>query len=232
VLNLEINGWPAQSFICTPSGLQELALGWAFSQELIEEIGDVQRITPYPDRVSLMIAARRGPTSPNGNGVYRKLTLLDATMASSDADPADPQATDEFTCTKAELARIIEQIYPRLHIDDAGDHDWYAAITDGREVCVISGDLDPINIVDKLIGWSIARNVDRSGLILCVSSKITAELVTRVCRAKIPMLISHSVPSDDAIDLAEAHRLTLVGRARHKHPTIYTHAWRIADLEQ
>lgn len=229
VLQVEINGWPATSFLCSPTGLQELALGWAFSQELIEELTDVQRMTPYPDRISMMIAKRRGPGSVSSSG-YRKLSLLDATMEPE--LPAGARTTaDGFTCLQGDIDRVIEQIYPKLHIDDTTDHQWYAALTDARELCVIAADIDPVNIVDKLIGWTIAKRINRDQLMLCISSKITTEIADRVRRARLPVLISNSVPSEDAIDVADAGRLTVIGRVRHKRPTIYTHQWRISDLQ-
>jgi FdhD protein len=229
--NLEINGWPAQTFIGTPSGLTELALGWTFAQGLIEESSDVQKVTTYPDRVSLMIDRRRERAAAS-NGRFRKLSLLDATMETTSAPASQPETSaHDYVCPRARLDRIIDQVYPKLRNEETSEQSWYAAVTDGKEVCVITSDLDPINIVDKLIGWSIAKNVDRGGLILCVSSKVTTELATRVCRAGLPILITSSVPSEDAMTLADQHRMTIVGRARHKSPTIYTHPWRISDLQ-
>jgi FdhD protein len=229
MLQIEVNGWPAASFLCSPTGLQELALGWAFSQGLIEELGDVQRITPYPDRISLMIAKRRVTRAATGVG-YHKLTLLDATMGTEPATNG-ASASDGVAFTRNHLDRVIDYLYPRLHIDDPADHQWYAALTDAHELCVIAADLDPIHIVDKLIGWTIAKQVDRTQLMLCLSSKITAEIAARVCHARFQVVITNSVPSEDAIDVADANRLTLVGRARHKTPTIYTHQWRIEGLK-
>ena len=84
------------------------------------------------------------------------------------------------------------------------------------------------NAMDKVIGRALLDGLVPLGeRILCVSGRLSFELVQKAAVAGAPILIGVSAPSSLAISLAEDRGLTLCGFARGSRINVYTHPQRI-----
>ncbi len=84
------------------------------------------------------------------------------------------------------------------------------------------------NAVDKVIGAALQKqNLPLSDTILLVSGRAGFELVQKTIMAGIPIMAAVGAPSSIAVELAEAHNLTLVGFLREGGFNIYTGGERI-----
>ena len=84
------------------------------------------------------------------------------------------------------------------------------------------------NALDKVVGWAF-----RTGLlplreaILCVSGRLSFELVQKASLAGCPVLVGVGAPSSLAVELADAQGITLCGWARADRVSVYAHAERV-----
>jgi FdhD protein len=84
------------------------------------------------------------------------------------------------------------------------------------------------NALDKVIGWAF-----RSGLlplersILCVSGRLSFELVQKAAVAGCPLLVAVGAPSSLAIELARDRGVTLCGFVRGGRLNLYSEPWRV-----
>ena len=65
--------------------------------------------------------------------------------------------------------------------------------------------------------------------IVFTSGRITEEMVRKVIRAQIPVLVSRSAPTDAAIEMARNLNLTLIGFARGNRMNLYSNEDQISE---
>ncbi len=84
------------------------------------------------------------------------------------------------------------------------------------------------NAMDKVVGWAF-----RDGLlplaahVLCVSGRLSFELVQKAAVAGCPVLVAVGAPSSLAVELAADRGVTLCGFVRDGKANVYTEPWRI-----
>lgn len=238
VVTVEINGWPAAKLVCSPSALAELGVGWSFSRGFLHNVDQIGSVTTCHDRVSVMLHCP-GPRESVWNGVessgFDTTLLADLAVAPSEQDVETGGDGSETVCQfdRSQFISIVERLFTRMRGDGIGIDDGvhYAAVTDGDQLSAIARDICRQNAVDKIIGWAINRRLDCRSLILCVSGRITADIAAKAARARFPIVVTRSVPSSDAVDIAHRGGITLVGHVLDPQRAIYAHPWRLLTHE-
>ena len=84
------------------------------------------------------------------------------------------------------------------------------------------------NAMDKVIGWAQrAGRLPLDRALLCVSGRLSFELVQKAVVAGCPILVAVGAPSTLAVELAEDRGVTLCGFVRDGRATVYTETHRI-----
>jgi FdhD protein len=84
------------------------------------------------------------------------------------------------------------------------------------------------NALDKVIGWAFgADRLPLGDAVLCVSGRLSFELVQKAAVAGCPLLVAVGAPSSLAVSLAHDRGITLCGFVRGGSANVYTEAWRI-----
>ena len=211
----------------TPGEDAELALGYLFAEGVIRGIEDVTDVIEEPHRVT--IGLRKGV----GEGTRR---LQRNVFTSSSCGVCSAPSLDAIAHARC------PDLTPATPIVDAGTiHHLPAALRKKQEAFRKTGglhaaalfdldgklqrlreDVGRHNALDKLIGTCV-----RDGLmplrehIVLVSGRTSYELVQKTLMAGVPVLAAVGAPSSLAIELAQAHGLTLIGFVREERFNIY-----------
>ena len=85
------------------------------------------------------------------------------------------------------------------------------------------------NAMDKVIGRALHEGrLPLHGHVLCVSGRLSFELVQKAAVAGAPILVGVGAPTSLAVSLAADRGMTLAGFARRGHVNVYTGAERVA----
>ena len=84
------------------------------------------------------------------------------------------------------------------------------------------------NAMDKVIGWAHENGaLPLSTNMLCVSGRLSFELVQKSAVAGCPLLVAVGAPSSLAVELARDRGITLCGFVRSGNVNVYTEPWRL-----
>ena len=226
---LQVNGRDAVTWMCTPSLLEELAIGWLHGEGYVDGAGQVHLRPCSTDlgfwaevpaeRVAAVAAERRRPVLASGCGAVSTFLADPATIVPAPPRGDAPQAETMRLLFKALFAR------GERYKDTGGIH--AAALTDGVSLLSHAEDIGRHNAVDKAIGAALLAEIRPAGLGLLVTGRISGELAFKAARAGVVWVATPSVPSTLAVEIARRTGMTLVGRAVSGHPQ--PHPSRAAD---
>jgi FdhD protein len=102
-----------------------------------------------------------------------------------------------------------------------------AVLCDTGNIIVFSEDIGRHNAVDKIFGECILNGITTDDRIIITSGRVSSEIVLKIARRNVPIIVSKSAPTDLGVRLADNLGVTLVGFVRGRRMNVYTHAGRI-----
>ena len=238
-LEIRLDGTPLAVTMRTPGDDFDLAAGFLVSEGVISAADDVVTIRycdegrpdPTYNVLDVTLAphvvvpdfARNFYTS-SSCGVCGK-DSLDAVRTTARWSVADDPVRVSSSLLSALPGRLreVQEVFDRT----GGLHAAGLFSATGDLLCVRE-DVGRHNAMDKVVGWAL-----RQGLlplhpnVLCVSGRLSFELVQKAAVAGAPLLVGVGAPTSLAVKLADDRGLTLCGFARGGRVNVYTYSSRV-----
>jgi FdhD protein len=225
-LEIRVDGVPLVVTMRTPGHDEELALGFLYGEGLIRE---ARRAEPTADFAANTIEVDGPLTRDPGErrfyttsscGVCGKGALEEVAVHAPAAGPG-PQVDRTLLATLPD--RLRQPTFDRT----GGLHASGLFTADG-ELVIVREDVGRHNALDKVIGRALLDGiVPLTTGIVCVSGRLSFELVQKAAVARVPVLVGVGAPSSLAIELARDRAMTLGGFARQGTINIYTDSDRV-----
>lgn len=207
--------------MCTPKEVKELALGYLFSESIITSLDCIVSIEEkFDDRVCVVLRDNinvnydniKAEASGCGKGSFQ-LEFLELGL--------DKVIESDYKISTKVISSFMKEFNSasELFKKTGGVHS--CAICGDEGIIILSDDIGRHNALDKVIGKAIMNNISIEDKLVMTTGRLSSDIVIKTIKAGIPILISHSAPTDLALDIAEASNLTVIGFARGNRMTVY-----------
>ena len=236
---LFIDFLPPRKFTTYPIDLEDFAIGYCLGEGLIKDYSDIESIKvegtnvlvstklshlPEEDLEQEGIVQERkgncehacvcrlleynGVLSDNAGGIRSELKTIE-------------KNTSDLTIDARDIIEDMEYLKEHALIwsKTASVHVAQLVYQDKR---IIREDVSRHVAVDKVIGAAAREGYDFSQCYITYSGRMPADMLIKVIRVGIPIIISNAAPAGSGIDVALAGNITMIGFVRGDRFTIYT----------
>ncbi len=229
-LTIFLNDKELVTMLCSPADLDPLAVGFLFSEGLLKNKEQIQRITIDDRRGVVRVKTADGVESDSALLFKRFITSGCGRGASfySAADVQDQAKVESrVMITAHEVFTLAYEFQHRSQVYRATGGVHSAALCDTKNILVFTEDIGRHNAIDKIFGRCVLENIATDDRIILTSGRISSEILLKVAKREIPILISVSAPTDLGVNLAERLGITVIGFVRGKRMNVYSNGWRV-----
>jgi FdhD protein len=226
-LEIRLNGTAVAVTMRTPGHDEELALGFALSEglrpagaRLPDDLAAnaVEVAAPGFDPARL----QRSFYTSSSCGVCGK-GALEAVAVDAPRVECDLRVGASLVAALPDRLRDAQRAFAAT----GGLHATGVFDAQGELLC-LREDVGRHNAMDKVVGWAFREDLlPFARNLLCVSGRLSFELVQKAAVAGCPVLVAVGAPSSLAVELAADRGITLCGFVRGGRLNVYSEAWRV-----
>jgi FdhD protein len=225
-LEIRVDGTPLAVTMRTPGNDEELALGFLYGEGLIDEPHAAGLTDDFANNtIEVTGPLARDPSArsfytTSSCGVCGKGALEEVAVHA-------PVLPDGLRIERALLADLPERLRQPGFARTGGLHAT-GLFTTGGELLLVREDVGRHNAMDKVVGRALRDGLlPLHDLVLCVSGRLSFELVQKAAVAGAPVLVGVGAPTSLAVSLADDRGMTLAGFARRGSVNVYTRPERV-----
>lgn len=229
-LTIVLNNRELVTLLCSPMELKDLAIGFLSSEGLVKNKDRIKKVL-VDDRRGIVRVETEEEGGFTDEQVFKRFITSGCGRGATFYSAADVQGeimvessteistTEVFTLTKEFLHRS------QMHKTTGGVHS--AALCDPASILVFVDDIGRHNAIDKILGRCLLEDIPVDGHIIISTGRISSEILLKVAKRNIPIVISKSAPTALGVKLANRLGITLIGFVRGRRMNVYSHDWRI-----
>jgi FdhD protein len=224
-VSLTVNGQVWMSFLCTPTDLQAMAVGFLYNENLISSNEELVSVHVCAAGDNVDVWTRHPIEKPK---MWRRTSGCTGGTTSADISAPTQRPWDGFVLTPTTVCELLDQLYDsqELYREVRGVHS--SALSDGQRIVIKSEDIGRHNTLDKIAGHMLLDHIWPERRILLTTGRVSSEMLQKAGRIGASVVISRTSPSSMSIRLAENMGITLIGYARRDQFNVYAHSERIA----
>jgi len=232
-LTIDVKGLGTFTIMCTPGDRAALALGFLFTDGIIDGMADIASIRPCPNDLNVVrVALTREPTGEKP----RSLLIVSSCGACGTEDLAArldalPAVKSTLMIDSSLLRSVSDALGKNQPLFDACGGTHAAAIFDGDgKLLSVAEDAGRHSALDKTIGKCLLAEVPVAGCGVMLSGRSSMEMVGKCARAGIELIAAVSAPTSLALEIADKCGITLCSFVRETRATVFTHPQRLTGL--
>ncbi|WP_440706030.1 formate dehydrogenase accessory sulfurtransferase FdhD [Heyndrickxia oleronia] len=229
-LTIIIDGEEFATMVCSPTHLEDLVIGFLAAEGLIRLSSDIEHIS-IDESLGFAYINLKNKQSINKD-FYSKRFIGSCCGKSrqfyfhNDARTAKTiQRTTTLTIDQCFHLMKLMQEQSTDFKQTGGVHN--AALCTSDELIISRTDIGRHNALDKIYGYCLQKKMPRTDKVLAFSGRLSSEVLLKVAKIGIGIILSKSAPTTLGIDLANDLGITMVGFIRQNQLNVYSHPERI-----
>ena len=225
-----LNGQELATLLCSPKDLNYLAVGFLVSEGLLKSKDEIKKIE-VDDWLGVVRIETEGGSVPDGRLFAKRLIASGcggaATFYSVD-DATIPKVESRMRISADEVFALVNKFQhsSEVYLATHGVHS--AALCDRKSMLVFNEDIGRHSAIDKIFGKCLLEDIPTENRLIMTSGRITSEILHKVARRGIPIIISISAPTSLGVKIADSLGITLIGSVKGKKMNVYTNDWRLS----
>ncbi len=234
-LHIDVEGVEKYTLLCTPIDKLAMAVGFLYSEGVINSFGDIADIYECRDDPGTVRVKLTGEI-PEIIGSARNLLITSSCGACGIEElPRKlaelPKVDDTLRINKVLLRSAMKEIADKQPLFEMSGGTHLVAIIDKNgKILAHAEDTGRHNALDKVVGMCLFEDLPFKGSWVVLSSRVSLEMVSKCARAGIELISAISAPTSLAIETAERCGITLCAFVRETRATVFTHKKRIIGI--
>lgn len=229
-LTIILNNQELVTLLCSPVDLKYLAIGFLSSEGLLGSKNEIKKVM-VDDRRGVVRVETEDNTEITSELVFKRLITSGCGRGASFYSAADVQeqakVESRLNISAPEIFALVKEFQHRSEVYRATGGVHSAALCSTKDILVFSEDIGRHNAIDKIFGKCMLEDIPTDDHLIITSGRISSEILLKVARRNIPVLISKSAPTSLGVRLADNLGVTLVGFVRGTRMNVYTYGQRI-----
>lgn len=229
-LTVVLNGQEFATMVCTPSDLKDLVIGFLAAEGIIRTTNEIKKLAIDDGKGFAYVDLKRDLKIDQKD--YNKRVIGSCCGKSrqfyfqSDVKTAKTIMT-RTKITPSQCLSLMTQLRngSQDFKETGGVHN--AALCTTESLLTSRTDIGRHNTLDKLFGYSLLQQLSLQDKVIAFSGRISSEVILKVAKIGIGILLSKSAPTDLALKLADDLGITAIGFIRGETMNVYTHPERI-----
>lgn len=229
-LTIYLNDSEMVTLLCTPEYLEELAIGFMVSEGFIRKRENLLDVRADYDKGTVHVTT-------SGSSMIAEKTFLKRFITTGCG-----KGTSFYNVMDSKLSKVVdtglrvtsEEIInlmkksaqeSELFLKTGGVHS--ASLCNTREIVIFREDIGRHNATDKIVGKCFRDGISLEDKILFTTGRISSEILVKVAKMGIGIIVSRSAPTALALKIAEETGVTVIGFVRGNRFNIYTSPERV-----
>jgi len=230
-LTIILNDQELVTLLCSPADLRYLAAGFLISEGLIQGKEEIKKVT-VDDRSGVARVETVETRELARELIFKRVISSGCGRGASfysAADASSQKVDSRIKISADEVFALVNKFQhgSKLYLATHGVHS--AALCDRKNILVFSEDIGRHNAIDKIFGKCLLEDIHTADRIIITSGRITSEVLHKVAKRGIPVIISISEPTNLGVRIADSLGITVVASVRGKKMNVYTGSWRLKN---
>ena len=211
-LTIFINGAQFAVAAVTPVMEREFVTGYLFGQGFISEAAEIKSLEIDNKSAKVIVKDADKIQRKTGTTAYR---IVSGGGKAAYSDENIPKITTHIKIKKDIIYTALDTVFKKaeLYKNTGGVHAAGLFTQEGKLIC-LAEDIGRHNTLDKLIGYAVINKIDCANTFLASTGRMASEMVTKICRANIPVVATKTAITSLGLEIGEKYGLTIIGFVR------------------